>query len=160
MTISSILIALFLLFIFFRIFIQWNNVEKKPEDIITEIQNSFNASLTETSLKEFDHFKTLNSSEILKSLKLDKGSITVNVVFVRYKYVVPNKLRWSPPDDISTYAFFILSADNFNAGDYPMIDTIEVKNNSVLIRFDRIPISFKKTTSEIKKVLSTVKSFA
>ncbi|MBL7896735.1 MAG: hypothetical protein JNK50_15665 [Bacteroidia bacterium] len=160
MTVSYILFALFVLFVFFRVFIQWNNVEKKPEDIVEEIQNSFNARLTETTLKQFDHFKTLNSPEILKSLELYKDGLTVNVVFVRYKYVVPNKIRWSPPDDISIYAFFIISADSFNVGDYPIIDTTEVKNNSVLIRFDRVPISLKKTTSEIKQVLSTVKSFA
>ena len=130
------------------------------EIIISGLQKEFNAQYSQVSLTKFDCFKSLNNGKIIKSLEIIKSSIKFNVVFIEYKYIVKNRNRYSPSDDTSTYAFYLIETRNFNIGYLDTIDTKEIKDDYILIRLDYAPIEKKKTSYEINQILNSLITYS
>lgn len=128
--------------------------------IISEIKEYYNAVDAEISLSNFNSFKSINKPTIIKSIEIAKGDNLLNITFVEYTYVVPNRVKYSPKDDVSIYAVYVLKSSNFNITIFPEeLDTKEFLDDFILIRFDRIPINFEKTKREINTILNGLKKY-
>lgn len=124
--------------------------------VISEIIQHYNACEKEVSLLNFDSFKNLDSSKIVKSIEIKKEGNNLHVIFIEYKFTLPIG-RSLPKSDISTYAFYLLKTENFNISIFPEeLDTKEISEDSVLIRFDRVPVNFKKTKAEIDLLINII----
>lgn len=124
--------------------------------VISEIIQYYGACEKEVSLVNFNSFKNLDSSKIVKSIEITKEGNNLHVIFIEYKFTLPIG-RSLPQSDISTYAFYLLKTENFNISiSKEELDTKEILNDFILIRFDRVPINFEKTKGEIDFLINNI----
>lgn len=147
----------FLLFIVLACYLAWRVMrssrikEESPEGVIAAVMENYDATETDVQLSQFSAFTENYNPRLIKALCINEN---VSICFVEYTFVIKNKTRYSPADDTSVYAFYLVNKGVFDRQQFnDRLDTFEVRENHVLIRFDRVPVNKYKTLEEIEKLL-------